>query len=575
MKKSGTAKKKAAAAPAASPALEEFELPRDDGLYFLPLGGSGEIGMNLNLYGHRGKWLMIDLGITFADDSQPAIDVIMPDIDYIAQRRDRLAGLVLTHAHEDHLGAVPYLWSKLRCPVYATPFAAAVLRRKLKEDGPGEDVPITEVPLSAKFTVGPFELELITLTHSIPEPNAVAIRTKAGVVLHTGDWKIDDAPLVGDVTDEAALKRLGAEGVLAMVCDSTNAMVEGHSGSELGVRESLEELVGRFKNRVAVACFSSNVARLETMARVAEKHDRHAALIGRSLWRMQEAARDTGYLADTPDFVSEHDAGYLPRDKVLLVCTGSQGEPRSALARIAQGEHPHITLEKGDAAVFSSRIIPGNERAIHRLQNSLVAQGIEVVTEKDHFVHVSGHPARDELTRMYQWVRPRIAVPVHGEMRHMTAHAELAKQCQVQQAIVPANGQVIRLAPGPAETVATVRHGRLALDGTVLRPMNSPVLRDRHRLMYNGAATASVVVDKKGALKADPAVTARGLLDAETDAAELKQVVAAVKAAVAGMKPQDRADDAKIAEAARRAVRKAILALRGHKPVTDVHVVRV
>ncbi|MGQ0676081.1 MAG: ribonuclease J [Rhodospirillales bacterium] len=566
-------KKKAAAAAAQAP--PEFELPRDQGLYFLPLGGSGEIGMNLNLYGHAGKWLMIDLGITFADDSQPALDVIMPDIDYIARRRDKLAGLVLTHAHEDHLGAVPYLWSKLRCPVYATPFAAAVLRRKLKEDGPGEDVPVTEVPLSARFKVGPFELELVTLTHSIPEPNAVAIRTKAGVVLHTGDWKIDEAPLVGEVTDEAALRRLGADGVLAMVCDSTNALREGVSGSELGVRESLERLVGRFKHRVAVACFASNVARLETMARVAAKHDRHAALIGRSLWRMQEAARATGYLAETPEFVAEHDAGYLPRDKVLLVCTGSQGEPRSALARIAQGEHPHITLEKGDAAVFSSRIIPGNERAIFRLQNRLIAQGVEVVTEKDHFVHVSGHPARDELAQMYQWVRPQIAVPVHGEMRHMMAHAELAKECQVHQTVVPANGQVIRLAPGPAETVATVRHGRLALDGTVLRPMDSPVLRDRHRLMYNGAATASVVVDKKGTLKADPAVTARGLLDPEADAADLALVAAAAKAAVAAMKPRDRADDAKIAEAVRRAVRKAILALRGHKPVTDVHVMRV
>jgi ribonuclease J len=576
MKKAAPKKTKSAAKAAAAPAEEaEFELPQDGGLYFLPLGGAGEIGMNLNLYGHRGKWLMIDLGITFADDSQPALDVIMPDIDYIARRRDRLAGLVLTHAHEDHLGAVPYLWSKLRCPVYATPFAAAVLRRKLKEDGPGEDVLIKEVPLSARFSVGPFDLELVTLTHSIPEPNAVAIRTPAGLVLHTGDWKIDEAPLVGDVTDEAALRRLGDEGVLAMVCDSTNALREGESGSELGVRESLEELVGRFKNRVAVACFASNVARLETMARVAAKHDRHAALIGRSLWRMQEAARATGYLAGTPDFVGEHDAGYLPRDKVLLVCTGSQGEPRSALARIAQGEHPHIVLERGDAAVFSSRIIPGNERAIYRLQNRLAAQGIEVVTEKDHFVHVSGHPARDELTRMYQWVRPRVAVPVHGETRHMLAHAELARECQVQQAVVPANGAVIRLAPGRAEAVATVRHGRVALDGTVLRPMDSPVLRDRHRLMYNGAATVSVVVDKKGALKAEPAVSARGLLDAEADAADLKLVAAAVKAAVAAMKPADRVDDAKIADAARRAVRKAILGLRGHKPVTDVHVVRV
>ena len=565
-------KKKPAAAPP-----PDFDLPDDkESLYFLPLGGSGEIGMNLNLFGHQGKWLMIDLGVTFADDSQPAIDVLMPDPDFIVKRRDKLVGIVLTHAHEDHLGAVPYLWLKLRCPVYATPFAAAVLRRKLKEDGPGEDVvPIIEVPLSARFKLGPFDLELITLTHSIPEPNAVAIRTEAGTVLHTGDWKLDAAPLVGEVTDEAALRRLGENGVLAMVCDSTNVLVEGASGSESDVRESLGELVGRFKNRVAVACFASNVARLETMARVAEKHGRHAALIGRSLWRMQEAARATGYLADTPEFVSEHDAGYLPRDKVLLVCTGSQGEPRAALARIAQGEHPHIVLEKGDAAVFSSRIIPGNERAIFRLQNQLAARGVELVTEKDHFVHVSGHPARDELTRMYQWVRPKIAVPVHGEVRHLIAHAELAKQCQVQQAIMPANGQVIRLAPGPAETVATVKSGRLALDGSVLREVGSAVLRDRHRLMYNGAATATVVVDVKGVLKAPPAITARGLLDPEVDAGDIAKVAEAVGAAVKALKAQEKRDDAAVSEAVRRAVRKTIQGLRGHKPVTDVHVMRV
>jgi len=546
-----------------------------DTLHFLALGGAGEIGMNLNLYGHAGKWLMIDLGITFADDTQPALDVIMPDVAFIEGERDRLAGLVLTHAHEDHLGAVPYLWDRLRCPVYATPFAAAVLRRKLKENGPDLEVPITEVPLSARFKVGPFDIELITLTHSIPEPNAVAIRTAAGTVLHTGDWKIDDAPLVGEVTDEAALRRLGDEGVLAMMCDSTNALREGASGSEAEVRDSLGKLLGRFKNRVAVASFASNIARLETMATVAAQHDRRAALIGRSLWRMQDAARATGYLADTPDFVSEHDAGYLPREKVLLVCTGSQGEPRSALARIASDTHPHIVLEKGDAVIFSSRIIPGNERAIGKLQNQLVQRGVEVVTENDHFVHVSGHPARDELTRMYQWVRPRIAVPVHGEARHIAAHVELAKSCQVPEAIEPANGQVIRLAPGPAAVVATVPHGRVALDGTSIRPLDSPVLRDRHRLMYNGSAVATVVLSAKGALAADPTITARGLLDPEADRSALRLISDAVGAAIEKLSKADRQDDAAVAEAARRAVRREIKTLLGHKPVTDVHVVRV
>ncbi|MCK6452769.1 MAG: ribonuclease J [Alphaproteobacteria bacterium] len=546
-----------------------------DSLHFLALGGAGEIGMNLSLYGHAGKWLMIDLGIAFADDSQPALDVIMPDIAFIESQRDALAGLVLTHAHEDHLGAVPYLWDRLRCPVYATPFAAAVLRRKLKENGGGIEVPVTEVPLSAQFGVGPFELELVTLTHSIPEPNAVAIRTTAGTVLHTGDWKLDEAPLVGEVTDEAALRRLGAEGVLAMVCDSTNVLVAGASGSESEVREILAALVGRYRQRVAVALFASNVARLETMTEVARRHDRHCALIGRSLWRMQDAARATGYLAGTPPFVSEHDAGYLPRDKVLLVCTGSQGEPRSALARIVAGTHPHIVLEPGDAAIFSSRVIPGNERAIYRLQNQLVQQGVEVVTEKDHFVHVSGHPARDELTRMYQWVRPRIAVPVHGEARHLAAHAELARECQVPQQIVPANGRVIRLAPGPAEIVAAVPAGRLALDGSVVRPIESPVLRDRHRLMYNGSAVATVVVDAKGALAAAPRISARGILDPEADRDALDAVAKAVSEAVEALPKAERRDDGAVGEAARRAVRRTIVALRGHKPLTEVHVVRI
>ncbi|HLB80253.1 MAG TPA: ribonuclease J, partial [Dongiaceae bacterium] len=408
-----------------------IDRPGADELLFLPLGGTGEIGMNLNLYGHAGKWLMIDLGITFGDDTTPGIEVIMPDPGFIAERRADLAGLVLTHAHEDHIGAVPYLWPRLRCPIFATPFTAALLRRKLRDAGLQDQAPITEVPMSGRFAVGPFELELITLTHSIPEPNAVVVRTPLGTVLHTGDWKLDPEPLVGPLADEVALRRLGEEGVLAMVCDSTNALVAGESGSEAAVRESLGRLVGRLTQRVAIACFASNVARLETGAWVAAAHDRHAGLVGRSLWRIDAAARETGYFADLPPFVREHDVAYLPREKVLMLCTGSQGEPRSALARIARGDHPGVTLEPGDAAIFSSRIIPGNERAIGRLQNDLARMGVEVVTERDHFVHVSGHPAQGELAAMYQWVRPRVAVPVHGEARHLRAHA---RQVVVQAA---------------------------------------------------------------------------------------------------------------------------------------------
>src|SRR5258708_6952650 len=336
---------------------------RSDELLFLPLGGAGEIGMNLTLYGYGGEWLMVDCGVTFADDSMPGLDVIMPNPDLIAERSDRLAGLVVTHGHEDHIGAIPYLWKRFRCPVYATPFARALLYEKLVEAGLQNEIAITEVPLSGKFSVGQFEIELITLTHSIPEPNAVVIRTPLGNILHTGDWKLDPDPLVGATSDEAALRRLGEEGVLAMVCDSTNALRAGHSGSELAVRDSLIDLVGRYDQRVAVACFASNVARLESVAAAAVAHDRHLAPIGRSLWRLYKAARDTGYLQDTPPFLSEDEAGYLPRDKVLLICPGSQGEPRAALSRIPQGDHPHITLDADAAGVVSSRIIPGHERA--------------------------------------------------------------------------------------------------------------------------------------------------------------------------------------------------------------------
>jgi ribonuclease J len=544
-------------------------------LYFLPLGGTGEIGMNLNLYGHGGKWLMIDLGVMFGDDSTPGIDVIMPDIRYIEERRSSLAGLVLTHAHEDHIGAVPYLWPRLRCPIYATAFTASVVRQKLREHGLTEDAPITEVPLSGKFSIPPFDLELITLTHSIPEPNAIVIRTPAGNVLHTGDWKLDPDPLVGAVSDEAALRRLGEEGVLAMVCDSTNALVNGHSGSESAVRDSLHELVGRLKNRVAVACFASNVARVETIAKIAAVHGRRVALVGRSLWRIAQAAKDNGYLADIPPFITEHDVGYLPREEVLMICTGSQGEPRSALARIAKGDHPAVALEAGDTVVFSSRIIPGNEKEIGELQNGLARLGVEIVTERDHFVHVSGHPARDELISMYQWVRPRIAVPVHGEARHLAAHARLAEECQVGQGLAIGNGTMVRLDAGGAEIVEHVHVGRMGLDGKALLPLDSEVMRVRHRTIWNGAAVVTLAVDRRGDVLGEPQVTVHGLLNEADHGEQLAALRQAVRAAVQAMPLPARGDDRSVKEAARIALRRAVHATHGKKPVTDVHLVRV
>ena len=545
-------------------------------LLFLPLGGAGEIGMNLNLYGYGGKWLMVDLGVTFGDERTPGIDVIMPDIRFIEERRSDLLGLVLTHGHEDHIGAVPYLWPRLRCPIYATPFTASLVRHKLREAGEEDAADeIRQIPMSGRRKVGPFELELVTLTHSIPEPNAVVIRTPLGVLLHTGDWKLDPEPLVGPPADEAALRRLGEEGVLAMIGDSTNALVHGESGSEAEVRDSLDELIGKHDGRIAVACFASNVARVESIARTAAAHDRQVALVGRSLWRIAEAARENGYLKGIPPFITEHDIGYLPRDKTLMICTGSQGEPRSALARVAREEHPNVALEKGDTVIFSSRIIPGNERAIGDMQNRLSRLGVEVVTERDHFVHVSGHPARDELTSMYQWVRPKIAIPVHGEARHLAAHARLAESCQVSQALVIENGALVRLAPGPADVIDSVPSGRVGLDGTALIPLDGTVMRTRHRAAYSGAAVATLVLDRNGRLKADPQVTVHGLLDPELDADALDDVAAAINSAVGALSAADRGDDDTVREAARLAVRRTLHASRGKKPVTDVHVVRV
>ncbi|MGC2199841.1 MAG: ribonuclease J, partial [Stellaceae bacterium] len=513
------------------PPLQTGSRPNYDeanALYFVPLGGAGEIGMNLNVYGYAGDWLIIDCGVTFGDDSQPGLEVVMPDPGFIAERRDRLLGILATHAHEDHIGAIPYLWTQLRCPVWATPFTASFLRVKLAEAGLADQVKINVVPLSSRFVIGPFDLELITLTHSIPEPNAVALRTPVGTVLHTGDWKFDPDPLIGPTADEPALRRLGDEGVLALVGDSTNALRPGTSGSEAELRRSLTDLIGRYDARVAVACFASNVARLETIARAAAAHGREVALVGRSLWRIEKAARENGYLTDLPRFLTEDEAGYIPRDRILLICTGSQGEPRSALYRIARDDHPHVVLETGDVVIFSSRIIPGNEKAINRLQNGLVRLGVEIVTEEDHFVHVSGHPARDELVRMYQMVRPRIAVPVHGEARHLIAHADLAGECQVQQPLVVQNGDVVRLSSGGASIVDEVPVGRLASDGKGLLPVDGTALKDRRRVTFNGTAVATLVLDRRGQAMAPPTISIIGVVEpaaAEAAAPVLRSTV--------------------------------------------------
>jgi ribonuclease J len=548
-------------------------LNRPDEMVFLPLGGTGEIGMNLSLYGYAGKWLMVDLGISFADDTMPGIDIIMPDPSFIVDRKDDLVGLVATHAHEDHIGAIPHLWQRLGCPIYATPFTASVLRAKLADAGLLKSVPLIEIPMSGSVEIGPFSIDLITLTHSIPEPNAVVIRTEAGRVLHTGDWKFDAEPLIGPTADIDALQRLGEAGVDALIGDSTNALRDGEAGSEADVRQSLIDLVGRYKRRVVVACFASNIARLQSAAVAAAAHGRVPALVGRSLLRMEQAARENGYLDGTPDFISDEEAAALPPERVLLICTGSQGEPRSALVRIANDDHPTISLDAGDTVIFSSRMIPGNEQAIGRLHNRLVRNGIDIVTEADHFVHVSGHPARDELARMYQLVRPKLAIPVHGESRHLLAHAKLAEACQVPHAIVAENGDMIRIAPGPQEIIDHIDAGRLALDGNTLVTLDNGTLRGRLRISANGSAVATVVLDGAGTLLAQPQVTLHGFIGNGDDL--IAQLIEAAGKAVKGLPAFARGDDTSVAEAVRTVIRRGVNTSNGKKPVTDVHVVRV
>ena len=545
---------------------------RDDELVLLPLGGAGEIGMNFNAYGFgppdERRWIVVDCGVLFGrETTSPGVDVIMADIRFLAERRENVLAIVLTHAHEDHIGAIAHLWPLLRCPLYATPFTARLIEGKLEEAGLSARVHVNSVPLGGHIEIGPFAIDFISITHSIPEPNALAIKTPLGVVVHTGDWKIDPEPMLGEATDENALKKLGDEGVLATVCDSTNALVAGISGSEARVRQSLTDLIGTLKGRVAVTAFASNVARLDTVAKAARVHGRQVALVGRAMHKMVAAARATGYLADFPAPLDEAEAAQLPPRRVLYLCTGSQGEPRAALPRVAAGDHPNVSLGAGDAVIFSSRIIPGNELAIFELHNKLAALGVEVLTELDHFVHVSGHPCRDELAEMYRWTRPQIAVPVHGELRHMSEHARLARSLQVPQAVVVQNGHMLRLAPGRAEIVDEVPSGRIHLDGKVLIEEGAGLARARRALAHAGLIAITLVLDQKGRVVADPSVIIDGI--PEPVHAPIR---AAAEEAVKRHNPK-RGDEEKLRENVRRAARRAAADAWGKKPVTRVEVV--
>ncbi|NSL93380.1 ribonuclease J [Acetobacter syzygii] len=540
-------------------------------LAFLPLGGTGEIGMNLNLYRQGDTWLAIDCGIGFSGNDTPEAEILVPDPAFIVERRNKLAGLVITHAHEDHIGAVAHVWPMLQCPIYVTPFASAVLRRKLAE-ARLMDVPIRVVMPGARFNVGPFDIEFVPVTHSVPEAQSMVLRTPAGVVVHTGDWKFDPEPLVGPATDLNRLAEIGQEGVLALVCDSTNVMKPGPSRSESEVRVSMTELVASLKGRIAVTCFASNVARVETIAMAAQAAGRTVVLVGRSLRNLDTAARECGYLSGVLPFLSEQDVKDVPDDQLLMIITGSQGEPRSALSRISMDVHPNISLGEGDTVIYSSRMIPGNERAIMAVQDNLAKRGVKVITDREHFVHVSGHATGGDVQKMYELLKPQHVVPVHGEWRHLTAQAALAQEMGIAPILLE-DGDILRLSPGKLEVVDTAPTGRLALDGNRLLPMNGGVLAARRKMLFNGIVIGSFAVDDEGFVIGDPKVSAPGLLD--PDDLESVRVREEFANALDVIPDELRSEDGAFREAAKTALRRALGRKLQKRPLVDVHVLRV
>jgi ribonuclease J len=556
-------------------------MARPDELTFAPLGGVGEIGMNLSIYGlgnrHQRSWLAVDLGVSFGDEEHlPGIDLIMPDISFLEKERKNLMGLVLTHAHEDHFGAIIDLWPKLQCPIYATQFSAALFQAKLEAERNPPKIPVTVVPSGGRIDLGPFNVEFIPVAHSIPESHALAIHTAVGTVLHTGDWKLDPTPILGPPTDEKRLRELGEAGVLALVGDSTNAVRDGRSPSEAEVATIIAGLVKSAKGRVAVTTFASNVARVKAVADAARAADREVVVVGRAMERVVQVARECGYLDGTQGFRGMDLYGHFPADKVLALCTGSQGEPRAALARIANNDHPAVTLNKGDTVIFSSRTIPGNEKAVNGIINGLVAQGVDVITDRTHLVHVSGHPRRDELRDIISWVRPQILIPVHGEALHLSEHAKLARAAAVPKVITCRNGDLVKLGPGDPGIIDELPAGRLFKDGTILEDSKSRAVAERRKMGYAGCVFVAVAMTGKGELADDPEVDLIGIPEKNTAGEELDDIVFdVVVSTVEGLPRARRRDPDALAESVRRAVRAAVAEEWGKKPLCFVHVLEV
>ncbi|MGY3615535.1 ribonuclease J [Bradyrhizobium sp. USDA 10063] len=556
-------------------------MARPDELTFAPLGGVGEIGMNLSIYGlgnrHQRSWLAVDLGVSFGDEEHlPGIDLIMPDISFLEKERQNLMGLVLTHAHEDHFGAIIDLWPKLQCKIYATQFSAALFEAKCAAERNPPKIPITVVPSGGRVDIGPFNVEFIPVAHSIPESHALAIHTEVGTVLHTGDWKLDPTPTVGSPTDEKRLRELGDAGVLALIGDSTNAVRDGRSPSEAEVSKTIAELVKGAKGRVAVTTFASNVARIKAVADAARVADREVVVVGRAMDRVVQVARETGYLDGVQNFRGPDLYGHFPPDKVLAICTGSQGEPRAALARIAKDDHPEITLNKGDCVIFSSRTIPGNEKAVGSIINDLVEQGIEIITDRDCLVHVSGHPRRDELRDMLSWVRPQVLIPVHGEALHLHEHAKLARAAGVPKVIECRNGDLVKLGPGEPGIIAELPSGRLYKDGIILEDAKSRAVVERRRMGFAGCAFVAIAMTQQGELAEDPEVDLVGVPEKNTAGEALDEIVFDVVVSTVESLPRARRRDPDaVAESVRRAVRATVNEHWGKKPICLVHVLTV
>ncbi len=548
-------------------------------LIFCPLGGSGEIGMNMNLFAYgepdNQKWIIVDIGVTFADDSIPGVDLIYPDPGFIVDKKNDLLGIILTHAHEDHIGAIVHIWPKLKCKIYATPFTSILITEKFKEKKIDISKYLEIVPLNGKINLNPFNIEFITLTHSILEPNGLKIDTPAGTILHTGDWKCDPNPLIGEKIDEERLKKIGKGGVLAMICDSTNVFSVGRAGSELDVRKNLLKVIDRLKKKIIVTSFASNVARMETIFYCAEKSNRKISLVGRSMHRIYKAARQCGYLKNVMDPIDPREVKNISKDKIIYLCTGSQGEPMGAMMRIINKTHPDVFIESGDAVIFSSKIIPGNEKKLYNLHNKLVKEGIEVISEEDEFVHVSGHPNREDLRDMYNWIKPKSVIPVHGEHRHMLEHINFAKEMQVPFPVKVQNGDIVKLYPGDKpEVYDKAPSGRLYVDGNISVEEDAQSIKERKNISNNGFMDVTIIINQKGNIQNKPIINFKGLPIIQKDEF-LYGLEEEIENTTKTFSLNNKKQEVNIIDAIKTTCRKYSKEKTGKRPIMNINLVRL